>query len=126
MPRWKTTNNIFIDSGEFFEENWLDYDKVQYPKTIPWDNKRTMSIEDVDIWEVITEMSHGTGVFAAWLPYAEYYIVVQNFSLVAEFYGENANRNLEEFLIINKIYYPRRNVENYSIKDLQDLNFFSN
>jgi hypothetical protein len=126
MPRWKTTENIFKNGLEFFNEDWMNYQTIQYPKTKIWDNKRAMSIEDVDIWEIIVEKSGGVGVYAAWLPYAEYYIVIKNFSLAAEFFGENANRDLERFLIKERIYYPKNNKDNYSIHELQDANFFKN
>jgi len=113
MPRWKATEQILNLSkdGEFFDENWMNYDKLwQYaPKPIPWDENRSIRFEDVDLWEVITEESNNQGffgVYAAYQPYAEYYIVTHKWSIVQEFEGWMANERLEKFLIEKKINYP--------------------
>lgn len=109
MPQWKTTENILHPSkdGEYFNENWMNYDRIwQYaPKEIPWDGDRPIRFEDVDLWEVITEMSGPIGVYAAYMPYAEYYVVTANWKIVAEFEGPQANERLEEFLKANNIPY---------------------
>lgn len=111
MPRWKTTENILNLSkdGEYFDENWMNYDRIwQYaPKEIPWDGNRPIKFEDVDLWEVITEVSGPIGVYAAYMPYAEYYIVTSHWRVVAEFEGPSANERLEKYLIQNGIPYPR-------------------
>lgn len=73
--RFKTNKNIFNDFGEYFNPNWFDSDKRIIPPTIKWDYSREMRIEDVDLWEVIYEASGGTGVFAAYSPYAEFYMI---------------------------------------------------
>ena len=74
MPFFKTTENIIKDNQEYFDSNWMDSDKVILPPSQPWDYKRDMQIEDVDIWEVIYEI--GTvGVYAAWQPHAEFYMI---------------------------------------------------
>ena len=110
MPRWKTTENILHLSkdGEYFDENWMNYDRIwQYaPKEIPWDGDRPIRFEDVDLWEVITEMSGPIGVYAAYMPYAEYYVVTAHWKVVAEFEGPRANERLEAFLKENNIPYP--------------------
>lgn len=110
MPRWKVTEQILNLSkdGEFFDENWMNYDKIwQYaPKPIPWKESRNIKFEDVDLWEVITEISGPIGVYAAYQPYAEYYVVTKNWKVIAEFKGILANIELEKYLISNKIPYP--------------------
>ena len=73
--RWKSTQNIFKDFGEVFETKWMDSNKIETPPNPPWDYSRELQIEDVDIWEVIYEQGGGVGVYAAWCPYAEFYIV---------------------------------------------------
>lgn len=107
MPRWKSTKNIFVDGGEVFDENWMNYSTVQTPPTMPWPNDVPIRFEHVEIWEVITEQSGGVGVYAAWLPYAEYYIVTGNHKIIAEFEGINANARLETYLKTNNIPYPK-------------------
>ena len=73
--RFKSTHNIFKDFGEVFDPNWMDSDKVIYPPKYDWDYARELQIEDVDIWEVIYEQGGGVGVYAAWCPYAEFYLI---------------------------------------------------
>jgi len=116
MPRWKTTENILNlhKDGEFFDENWMNYDRIwQYaPEPVPWDGNRPMRFEDVDLWEVIAEQSSGwgfVGVYAAYLPYDEYYVVTRAWSIWQEFEGWMANERLEQFLIQNNIHYPQSN-----------------
>lgn len=97
--------------GEYFDENWMNYNKIsQYaPPIIPWDAPRPIKFEDVDLWEVVTEESNGNGligVYAAYMPWAEYYIVTHRWTVVAEFEGWKANKRLEEFLIKHNIPYP--------------------
>ena len=114
MPRWKATEQIINlhKDGEVFDENWMNYDSIfQYmPKQIPWDGNRPIRFEDVDLWEVITEMSGPIGVYAAYQPYAEYYIVTRHWKVWQEFEGYMANERLEQFLINNNIPYPRTNI----------------
>lgn len=111
MPRWKATEQI-LDvrrDGEVFNPNWADYESIfQYmPEPTLWLEKRAPRIEEVDIWEVISEWSGLSGVYAAWCPYAELYIVTDKWKIVAEFSGWNANKRLENYLIKHKISYPR-------------------
>lgn len=112
MPRWKTTEQIInpLKNEEYFDENWMNYSRLyQYcPKPIFWNGSRLIRFEDIDVWEIISESSdHSgiTGVYAAWIPYAEYYIVVKNWNIIAEFEEPQANNKLEKFLIKNKIHY---------------------
>ena len=114
MPRWKTTEQIINLSkdGEFFDENWMNYDRIwQYaPQPIIWNGNRPIKFEDVDIWEVIVEMSGPIGVYAAYIPYEEYYVVTNKWRVIKEFEGWMANERLEKFLIDNNIQYPKTNV----------------
>ena len=48
---------------------------MQYPPSIEWDYSRELQIEDIDIWEVLYAAIGGLGVYAAWLPYAEFYLI---------------------------------------------------
>lgn len=114
MPRWKATEQIINlhKDGEVFDENWMNYDRIfQYmPEPTMWTEKRPPRIEEVDIWEVITEVSNGAGlvgVYASWQPHAEVYVVTHRWSIVAEFSGWNANARLEAYLQANGIPYPK-------------------
>lgn len=77
MPQFKTTYNILTkqDEDEVFDSAWFESDKQVYPPKRNWDYSRDLQIEDVDIWEVITEASGGLGVYASWSPYAEFYLI---------------------------------------------------
>lgn len=120
MPRWKTTEQIvnLSKDGEFFDENWMNYDRIwQYaPQPIPWKENRPIKFEDVDLWEVITEISGPIGVYAAYHPYDEYYIVTRKWRIWQEFEGWMANERLEQFLIKHNIQYPKTNISPTSLK----------
>lgn len=60
--------------GEHWDPNWLDSDTLVLPPKQPWDYKREMQIEDVNIWEQIMN-PWALAVFAAWDPYAEFYLL---------------------------------------------------
>ena len=106
---WKTTQNILNlkNDGEVFDQNWMNYNSVQMPPSTIWLEKRPLKVEEVDIWEVVSESSGPVGVYAAWCPYDELYVVTKNWRIVAEFSGVNANERLEQYLIKNKIHYPK-------------------
>jgi hypothetical protein len=54
-----------------------------------------MQIEDVDIWEVIVERGGGVAVYAAWCPYAEFYMLRHNWGQDIElFYGRSVQPNV--------------------------------
>ena len=92
MPFWRTTKNIFSDLGEHFDPNWMDSDKLITPPNKPWDYKRDMQIEDVNLWEEIRFNPRGIGVWAAWDPYAEFYMITNGKSAIETFYGPGASR----------------------------------
>lgn len=98
MPFFKSSYNIFKDpsSDEVFDENWMDSDKLVLPPTIKWDYSREMKIEDVDIWEVIYYQGGGLGLYAAWMPYAEFYMITHHLLLykndaIETYYGQGAS-----------------------------------
>lgn len=111
MYRWKETKQILNlnNDGEIFNENWMNYTSVfQYmPPNPKWNGNRPIRFEDVDIWEVITEISGPIGVYAAWCPYDEFYIVTNRWKVVQEFSGWKANERLEKYLIKNNIPYQK-------------------
>lgn len=72
---FKSTQNILKDFGEVFDSKWMSSDKLELPPTKEWDYSRELQIEDIDIWEVIYEQGGGVGIYAAWSPYAEFYII---------------------------------------------------
>ena len=59
MPFFKTTNNIVTDHGEHFDENWMDSDTLILPPKDEWTYDRELTIDDIDLWEVIFEDHFG-------------------------------------------------------------------
>jgi hypothetical protein len=97
MPIFKTTKNIFQNpwEDELFDQNWMDSDKLILPLKKSWDYSRELTVEEVDIWEVLYEGGGGFGVYAAWEPYAEFYIIKNDFQGQLEsFYGKKASEKL--------------------------------
>jgi hypothetical protein len=108
MPQFKSTHNIFNDFGdEVHNPNWMDSDKIILPPSPDWTYDRVMELEDVDIWEVIIERGGGVALYAAWMPYAEYYLLRHNWGQDLEaFYGRSVKSQLIHRLQELKIPYP--------------------
>ena len=74
VPIFKKTEHILSGTGEHFDPNWLDSNEVILPPKFDWDYQREMRVEDVYLWEQITEPWE-YGVYAAWDPYAEFFLL---------------------------------------------------
>lgn len=102
MLIFKTTKNIlkFTDEDELYDPNWMDSNKVILPPSIEWDYKREMKIEDVDIWQVLYQSGGGIGIYAAWNPFAEFYMITSGWDYLAKtfvietYYGKDAAKNV--------------------------------
>jgi hypothetical protein len=114
MPFFKSTYNILKkpDEDEVHNDNWFDTPFLQLPPSPKWDYKREMKVEDVDIWEVLTEQGGGLGVYAAWCPYAEFYLITSGSNLNNSWYG---NLNGIEYN------YNDRTIETYYGPGSQDI-----
>jgi hypothetical protein len=99
MPTFRTTKNVFVDFNEWYDPNWMDNDRIILPNTQEWSYDREMQIEDVDLWEVVTEFSGG-GVYASWRPYAEFYMVKLPVWAggVQTFYGKGCDAQVKAYL----------------------------
>lgn len=91
--RFKSTYNIFTDFGEVFDPSWMDSDTLQLPPKKDWDYSRELTVEDVDIWEVIWEAGGGQGLYASWSPYAEFYLLSIG-GQINTLYGPNSQKEL--------------------------------
>ena len=105
MPFYKTTKNIFVDFDEHFDPNWMDRDEIYIPPNDKWDYQREMKLEDVDLWETIWEGE--ISVFAAYQPYAEFFLVTFMVDFLeahpdqppfVTFYGKHAQTKLSQYL----------------------------
>ena len=112
MPIFRTTHNILKApwEKEVFDENWMNYDTIQTPPYKKWDYKRELSIEDVNVWEVLYEGSGFKGVYAAWDPHAELYLVTTSCCTMETFYGKGAQDKLKKFLKDHNIMYGQNKV----------------
>jgi hypothetical protein len=98
MPQFRTTYNILTkaDEDELFDHNWMDSDKIILPPRKEWDYSRDLQIEDVNIWEIIYQQGGGIGLYAAWDPFAEFYMItLPHFKIVTNsietYYGKKAS-----------------------------------
>jgi hypothetical protein len=123
MPFFKSTHNILKrpDEDEVFNPNWMDSNSLIVPDHKEWDYGREMHIEDVDIWEVLYEQGGGIGVYAAWLPYAEFYMIttgwhplrvnqIINDRIIETFYGPGANDQVRIRAAEMGIYLPSTHI----------------
>lgn len=108
MPRFKTTEMILKGVEEYFDENWMDTPFLQLPEHSSWDYKRQLNIEDIDLWEVITEMSGSIGLYASWLPYAEFYMIIKNRQIDSTYYGKGSDKYAAKRCNELKIPYPKK------------------
>ena len=91
MPIFRSTKDIFVDMSEYFDPNWLDKNFLDLPPSTPWDDSRELSVADIDLWEVLSEISGPSGVYAAWLPYAEFYMILHNGNIDSTYYGRGSD-----------------------------------
>lgn len=108
MPRFKSTQNILKDNSEEFDPNWLDRPSLELPPSIPWDRSRQLQVEDIDLWEVITETAGPCGLYAAWLPYEEFYMIIINGNIDSTYYGEGCDKYAAKRCEELKIPYPKK------------------
>jgi hypothetical protein len=89
MPFFKSTHNILKKpwEDEVWNPNWMDSNTLVLPKHTKWDYKRELKVEDVQIWEIIHESGGAQGVYAAWEPYAEFYMIRVGFRLEDKGWG---------------------------------------
>lgn len=94
MPTFKNTQDILSNPWqEKFSEETARYPYI--PKSLAWDQNIEMTVSDVVLWEQLYYEPGNVGVYAAYNPYAEFYLITYNLFFETElkfetFYGENA------------------------------------
>ena len=86
MPLLKTTSYIFNHPWSTAIENLADnpgISSVTTQKT--WTANNSISINDVVLWEQIYYDSGQIGIYAAWDPYEEFYLIVHNLFINTNF-----------------------------------------
>lgn len=109
MPLFRSNKDIFKTGGEeVSERHWFDHEDVMYtPKIKKWDYKRDLKVDDIDIWEAIYEDSWGLGIYAAYQPYAEFYMIkhvdYQGNAVLDTYYGAGAQDRIIKFMVEHNI-----------------------
>jgi hypothetical protein len=107
MPIFKTNLDIFKTFGEeLYNPNHFDNPNLQLPPNPAWDHNREPQMEDIDIWEVILESGGGLGLYAAWCPYAKFYMLRRDID-VETYFGDIGEQMLEKRLKELNISYPK-------------------
>jgi hypothetical protein len=96
MIIFKTTKEIF---SACTQGNTVCYEIEAPPKIHLSNNNFIPSINNVQIWEELYYKKNYVGIYAAWSPYVEFYIIVYNFLINTDhgyesFFGPYAARNL--------------------------------
>ena len=91
-------------TSDIFNNPWkTDFSKdvrVQHRSIPPaWDNVNPITVEDVSFWEQIYYKAGTVGIYVAWSPYAEFYLIVYNlYSHLDQgtetFHGTNAHNDV--------------------------------
>jgi hypothetical protein len=103
MPRFKTKYNVFENNEELYSEAIAKENGIYIPETWDWDGSSQVSVDDVIIWECLFEKTGPSGIYAAWAPYEEFYIVTDRRSVVKEFFGPSAKELLNEYCVAEGI-----------------------
>ena len=94
MAILKTTQHIF---NHPWEEELVELPSSSYlPKVNKLKIDSNVILSDIKLWEQIYYKKGNIGIYAAWDPYIEYYIIVHNLFInttvgVEEFFGEDAS-----------------------------------
>jgi hypothetical protein len=107
MPLFRTLSDILkTNAEELHDENHKNYDFLTLPPSPVWNGPTTPTIEDIDIWEVIFEGGGGVGLYAAWCPYAHFFMFKLKDSLET-YYGPIEEKLLEQRLDTLNLSYPK-------------------
>ena len=116
MSVFRTTNEILNRAWDTSAKIDKTYTWQDLPKQVQWNKEKSPSIEDIETWEEIYYQCGSLGIYAAWSPYTEFYILVHclfsDKKQGIEIYkGPNAGQQLKErasyfglTLPINKIW----------------------
>jgi hypothetical protein len=75
---------IFKSTYQILNNPWkkdilnVDHNPKMVPPSNPWIQDKQITIDDVKIWEQIYYMPGNIGVYAAWDPFDDFYIIVYN------------------------------------------------
>jgi len=101
---------IFKSSYQILNNPWkqdtpnIDPNPKMTPPYNNWDCKQPITFDDVKLWEQIFYMPGNLGVYGAWDPYAEFYVIVYNLFAnepygIETFIGPSASNEIAKKLI---------------------------
>lgn len=95
MPILKTTQHIFNNPWDDETVNLSTSQQIS-SKGEKVTGKTKINLSKIELWEQIYYKKGNIGIYAAWKPYIEYYIIVHNLFInttfgVEEFFGEDAS-----------------------------------
>ena len=99
MSVFKTTREI-LDTPWQYEVTTATLGNI-VPDNSYWHYIREIEIEDVKTWEQIYYKGGHVGIYAAWDPYSEFYIIVYNLFIdvpggIKTFHGPTARSQVEK------------------------------
>ena len=78
---------IFKSTKEILENPWVNAhgrttaNTTGLPCHYEWDNSRSIEVTDVSIWEQLFFQEGNLGIYVAWDPFAEFYMITYNMFL---------------------------------------------
>lgn len=104
MVKLRTLKHIL--SSAWIDEENIDIDKNFVP--IIWKNHRKPSKYEIDLWEQIYFVPGVIGLYAAYHPYVDFYLITYNLFLddryIEEFYGPHSVADIQHtFMDLNII-----------------------
>jgi hypothetical protein len=109
MPVFKTTDEILTNRWEVGQET------IDLPRRYEWIKSRTVEFSDITTWEQIYFQPGNIGIYAAWSPYVEMYVITYNLlDYYTVHFGEDAGKavfqtadKLGITLPINQVWVPQ-------------------
>ena len=110
---------IFKSTRYILENPWaadISADPVAPPPKTIWNYQKELTIDDVELWEQIYYQPGNIGIYAAYEPYAEFYLLTYNLFMhepcgIQTFYGKDAEKQLWQkikelkiLVVLNKVW----------------------
>jgi hypothetical protein len=101
MPQFRTTVEILNRDWDNSAKSEQAYSWSNLPRQIHWNKDRAPTIEDIETWEEIYYQCGSLGIYGAWSPYVELYVIVHCFYSkkdkgIEMYYGPNAGQQVKE------------------------------
>lgn len=93
---------VFKSTRYILDNPWaaeIATDSAATPPTHTWKNQQPPTIEEIELWEQIYYQPGNIGIYAAYEPYADFYLLTYNLFIdtpqgIQTFYGAQAQKQL--------------------------------